>query len=200
MSSPFAKYGAYVFSRADYNDGVGYSSVQDDFPMELGAATLYDTVTGIQRFVGRDPATGLPLLVTGYDRYITEVATDGVTGSSDGISPPFGVEPDVCSVTIEVTAASVLSDINSTGKHEIYGVWNVQPDAEPDDLPAPLQQYYRDSAMPAAKKTTIINGLINRGADADTVNNWFTNHPDATPRQLQRAFAGLVRRVTEQAK
>ena len=66
--SAFTKYKALIFSLAEYEDGVGYSTVQQDFPMELGPATLYDTVSGIQRFVGRDEATGLPLLVTGFDR------------------------------------------------------------------------------------------------------------------------------------
>jgi len=117
--SAFTKYKALIFSLAEYEDGVGYSTVQQDFPMELGPATLYDTVSGIQRFVGRDPATGLPLLVTGFDRYLPTIITDGVTGASDGISPPFGVDPDVCSVTIGVTAASVLASINGMAKHKV---------------------------------------------------------------------------------
>ena len=43
MSNPFSKYVAYVFSIADYEDGVGYSSVSEDFPVVLGPATLFDT-------------------------------------------------------------------------------------------------------------------------------------------------------------
>jgi hypothetical protein len=197
--SAFTKYKALVFSRADFSDGVGYSSVQDDFPMELGPAALYDTVTGIQRFVGRDPATGLPLMVTGYDRYITDVVTDGVTGASDGISPPYGVAPDVCSVTVGVTAASVLAAINGAAKHLVYGVWNVQDGAEPDDLPPALAPFYIDTPMSAELKTTIATGLINRGADETKVNNWFTNHPNATADDLHGAFSKLVEILTEQA-
>ena len=140
MASPFSKYVAYVFSIADFAGGVGYSSVSEDFPVVLGPATLFDTVTGVQRFVGRDPATGLPLIVTGYDRYITAITTHGVQGASDGISPPFGVEPDVCSLQVEVTAASVLADIEGMAKHVVYGVYNCQLEAEPDDLPPALQQ------------------------------------------------------------
>ena len=197
--SAFTKYKALVFSRADFSGGVGYSSVSDDFPVELGPATLFDTVTGIQRFVGRDPATGLPLMVTGYDRYITDVVTDGVTGASDGISPPYGVAPDVCSVTVGVTAASVLSAIDGAAKHIVYGVWNVQDDAEPDDLPPALAAYYVNTPMLAELKTTIATGLINRGADETKVNNWFTNHPDATAEDLHGAFKNLVEILTEQA-
>lgn len=196
MANPFSKYAAFVFSRADYADGVGFSSVQDDFPVELGPATLFDTVTGIQRFVGRDPATGLPLIVTGYDRYITDVVTDGVQAAYDGVSPPMGVEPDVCSVTIEVTDISVLAAINATAKHEVYGIWNCQEGAEPDDLPGPYLPYCVQSPIPAAKRTYIINALIARGADADLVNAWFDARPEATPAQLQRAFSNLVKMVT----
>jgi len=197
--SAFTKYKAFVFSRADYEGGVGYSSVSDDFPVELGPATLFDTVTGIQRFVGRDPATGLPLLVTGYDRYITDVVTDGVTGASDGISPPYGVAPDVCSVTAGVTAASVLAAINGAAKHLVYGVWNVQDGEEPDDLPPALAAYYVKTPMTNELKLTIRNGLINRGADQAKVDQWFTNHPDATAEDLHDAFSKLVEIVTEQA-
>lgn len=199
MSSPFSKYAALVFSRADYADGVGYSSVSDDFPVELGPATLFDTITGVQRFVGRDPATGLPLIVTGYDRYITEIVTHGVQGASDGISPPFGVAPDVCSLEVEVTAATVLADIQGMAKHVVYGVWNVQPDADPDDLPPALAPYYVDAVMPESKWTQVYNGLIARGADKARLDTWRANHPQATPRDVQKAFAGLVRQVTERA-
>ena len=197
MASPFSKYVAYVFSLADYIDGVGYSSVSDDFPVELGPATLYDTVSGIQTFVGRDPATGLPLIVTGYDRYITEITTHGVQGASDGISPPFGVEPDVCSLQVEVTAASVLSAIEGMAKHVVYGVYNCQPEAEPDDIPPALAQYYINAVMPEAKWTQIYNGLIARGADQARLDTWRANHPDATPEDVRTAFAGLVKQVTE---
>ena len=199
MSNPYSKYEALVFSRADYDQGVGFSSVMEDFPMELGAAALYDTVSGIQRFVGRDPATGLPLIVTGYDRYITQVATNGVTAASDGISPPFGVAPDVCSVTIEVTNAAILGSIDAAAKHVVYGVRNCQQDAEPDDLPAGLLPYYVGSPMPAAKRTEIINGLIARGADEAQVNAWFAARPEATPLQVRQGFAQLVQQVTERA-
>ena len=195
MASPFSKYVAYIFSLADYENGVGYSSVSDDFPVELGPATLYDTVSGIQTFVGRDPATGLPLIVTGYDRYITEIVTDGVQGASDGISPPYGVEPDVCSLQVEVTAASVLGDIEGMAKHVVYGVYNCQPEAEPDDLPPALQQYYIHSVMPEAKWTQIYDGLIARGADKDRLDTWRANHPEATPEDVRTGFAGLVRQL-----
>ena len=196
MASPLSKYAAFVFSRADYQDGVGYSSVANDFPVVLGPSTLFDTVTGIQRFAGRDPATGLPLIVTGYDRYITEVATDGVQASYDGISPPLGVAPDVCSSTIEVTDISVLAAINATAKHEVYGIWNCQDGAEPDDLPGPYLPHYVQSPIPAAKRTYIIAALIARGADATQVNQWFASRPEATPAQLRDAFAALVRMVS----
>jgi len=195
MASPFSKYVAYIFSLADYIDGVGYSSVSDDFPVELGPATLYDTVSGIQTFVGRDPATGLPLIVTGYDRYITEIVTHGVQGASDGISPPYGIEPDVCSLQVEVTAASVLTDIQGIPKHVAYGVYNCQPEAEPDDLPAPLVQYYIHSVMPAAKWAQIYDGLIARGADQARLDTWRANHPEATPEDVRLGFAALVRQV-----
>ena len=197
MASLFSKYVAYVFSIADFAGGVGYSSVSEDFPVVLGPATLFDTVTGIQRFVGRDPATGLPLIVTGYDRYITEIITDGVQGASDGISPPYGIEPDVCSLQVEVTAASVLADIEGMAKHVVYGVYNCQPEAEPDDLPPALAQYYIHSVMPAAKWAQIYDGLIARGADQARLDTWRANHPDATPEDVRTAFAGLVKQVTE---
>ena len=151
---------------------------------------------GIQRFVGRDPATGLPLIVTEFDRYITEIATDGVQGASDGISPPYGVEPDVCSLQVEVTAASVLADIEGMAKHVVYGVYNCQPEAEPDDLPPALAQYYINAVMPEAKWTQVYNGLITRGADQARLDTWRANHPEATPEDVRSAFAGLVKRFT----
>ena len=194
MASLFSKYVAYVFSIADFSGGVGYSSVSEDFPVVLGPATLFDTWTG-QRFVGRDPATGLPLIVTEFDRYITEITTDGVQGASDGISPPFGVEPDVCSLQVEVTAASVLAGIEGMAKHVVYGVYNCQLEAEPDDLPPALQQYYIHSVMPAAKWAQIYNGLIARGADQARLDTWRANHPDATPEDVRTAFAGLVKQL-----
>lgn len=199
MSSPFSKYSALVFSRADFSGGVGFSSVSDDFPVTLGPATLFDHVDGIQRFVGRDPDTGLPLLVVEYDRYITEIVTNGVQSASDGISPPFGVAPDVCSLMVEVTAASVLAAIEGMAKHVVYGVWNVQSDADPNDLPPALAPYYVDAVMPEAKWTQIYNGLIARGADQARLDTWRANNPEATPRDVQKAFAGLVRQVTENA-
>ena len=195
MASPFSKYVAYVFSIADYETGVGHSSVSEDFPVVKGPTTLFDTVTGVETYVGRDPATGLPLFVKEYDRYITEITTDGVQGASDGISPPYGVEPDVCSLQVEVTAASVLAGIEGTAKHVVYGVYNCQLEAEPDDLPPALQQYYIHSVMPAAKWAQIYNGLIARGADQARLDTWRANHPNATPEDVRSAFAGLVKQL-----
>ena len=195
MASVFSKYVAYIFSLADYEDGVGYSSVSDDFPVVKGPSTFFDSVANLEQYVGRDPATGLPLFVHEYDRYITEIVTDGVQGASDGISPPYGTEPDVCSLQVEVTAASVLGDIEGMAKHVAYGVYNCQPEAEPDDLPAPLVQYYIHSVMPEAKWTQIYNGLITRGADKDRLDTWRANHPEATPEDVRTGFAGLVRKL-----
>lgn len=198
MASPFAKYAALVFSIAEYPDGVGYSSVQDDFPMELGPDALYDHVSGVRRYIGRDPVTGWPLVVTEYDRYTTTVDTDGVCSASDGIAPPYGVTPDVCSLRIDVSAASVLAGIDNAAKHIVYGVANVQEGADPDDLPPALAPYYVASPMPQAKKLEIRNGMIARGADQQKIDNWFTNHPDATPLDLEAAFGNLVDILTEQ--
>lgn len=197
MASPFAKYAALVFSIADYENGVGYSSVQDDFPFVLGPDVFFDHQDGMQRFVGRDPATGLPLIVTEWDRYTTTITADGVVTASDGISPPFGVLPDVCSLRVDVSAASVLADIEAAAKHLVYGVANVQPDAEPDDLPPALAPYYIDAVMPEAKWTQIYNGLLARGADQTRLDNWRANNPDATPREVHRAFGSLVQQLVE---
>ena len=197
MASLFSKYVAYVFSIADYETGVGYSSVMDDFPVVKGPSAFFDSVANLEQYVGRDPATGLPLFVHEYDRYITEIVTHGVQGASDGISPPYGIEPDVCSLQVEVTAASVLAGIEGMAKHVVYGVYNCQPEAEPDDLPAPLVQYYIHSVMPAAKWEQIYDGLIARGADQARLDTWRANHPDATPEDVRKGFAGLVRQVTE---
>ena len=197
MANYYAKYALLILSKADYQDGVGGSSVAADFPVVYGNQVLYDTVTGVEEPTGRHPDTGEPLWVLGYDRYTRSVTTDGVCGTSDGVAPPFGELPDVCSIRADVTAASVIADIDAAAKHVAYGVANVQPGAEPDDLPPALLPYYVDSIMPQAKLDECMAGLLARGVPQSKIDAFLAKHPEPTPRDLRNSFEKFVENITE---
>ena len=60
----YGKFRAAVISKAEYDsEGVGYSTVQEDFPVILGPLAVYDQIDILMKPWGRDPATGLPLFV-----------------------------------------------------------------------------------------------------------------------------------------
>ena len=86
----YGKFKAAVISRAEYDsEGVGYSTVQDDFPVITGPLAVYDQVDILMKPWGRDPATGLPLFVNeaGVDRWTGTITQDGVNSSSAYATP-----------------------------------------------------------------------------------------------------------------
>jgi len=192
MSHFASKYGVYMISRANYENGVGYSSVMDDYPIEFGPASFYDTRSGLTRWDGRDPVSGLPLLVTGYDRYLPEITQHGVTVAHDGVSRPLGEIPDICSLQIEVSNSAILSTIDGDINHLVYGVWNCQDGAEPDDLIPALEDYYILSPIPEARWTAFRNALVARGVSATLIDTWRSNNPEATPQQVKDRFEGWL--------
>jgi hypothetical protein len=189
-----SQYGVYVLSTANYQDGVAYSSLMEDFPMVLSAASLYDTVSGIQRFHGRHPVTNIPLMVTGYDRYETDVTTHGVAATGSGIAALYGDPITAVSLAAETTNAGIMADINADANHLIYGVWNVAPGEGEDEstLPPSLEDYWRHAEMPNSMKLDVRDFLVARGVDYDQVTTWFQNHPNATPQNVKDRFESFV--------
>jgi hypothetical protein len=186
----FGKFRAFVLSKADFEEGVGHSSVVEDFEFIPGPDQPFDTLTDLRKFWGRDPATGLPLIVPTVDRFTTTVVQHGVTSASDEVTPAWGVVPDACLVDLQVSAASVLAGIDGAAKHFVLGVFN--PDLNGDPLPAGLQPYDMDVEMPGARWTELRNALVARGVDATKIDGWRDNHPNATPRDVAQAFRNLI--------
>ena len=187
--SGYGKFKAGIISRAQYDsDGVGYSTVMEDFPMVLGPLAVYDQIDIQMKPWGRDPATQLPLFIneTGVDRWTGTVSQDGVNSSSAYATPTKDTIPPACIVIVQVTAASVLADIDNATKHFVLGIEN--PDLNGNPLPAGLEPYDWDVTFPPARWTELRNSLVALGMDADTIDTWHDNHPDATPRDFGEAF------------
>ena len=187
----YSVYRAAIISRAEYDqDSVGYSTVQEDFPLEIGPDVLFDTLTGLRKPWGRDD-DGLPLIVTEVTRYKSTVTTDGVTSASAYATPTKDTIPAACIVIVQVSAASVLAGIDGAVKHFVLGVDPTPLDGS-EELPAGLQPYQWDVPMPPARWATLRSGLITLGLDADDIDAWASNHPDFTPKEFGEAFRSFI--------
>ena len=188
----YAKYRAAIISKAEYDtEGVGYSTVAEDFPLEIGPLALYDTLTGLMKPWGRDPATNEPLYVTEVDRYTGTIVTNGVTSTSDYASPTKDTIPAACIVIVQVSAASVLAGIDGAAKHFVLGV-DPSPLDGTEELPPALQPYQWDVPMPTARWNTLKAGMVQLGVDENLLDQWAANHPDFTPKDFGEAFKSFI--------
>ena len=188
----YSKYRAAVISKAEYDtEGVGFSTVMEDFPLVVGPLALYDTLSGLMKPWGRDPATDNPLYVTEVDRYTGTITTEGVTSSSHYATPTRDTVPAACIVIVQVSAASALAGIDSANKHFVLGV-DPQPLDGSEELPAGLQPYQWDVPMPSARWDTLRAALVSLGVDETLLNNWASNNEDFTPKEFGEAFKAFI--------
>ena len=186
----FGKYEAWVISKAEYDsDGVSFSTVAEDFPFELGPDALYDTLTNLRKPWGRDPATGLPLLVTEVTRYTATITQHGVSSSSADVTPVRDQVPAACIAKVQVTNAGSLASIDAAAKHFVLGVRVI--DSE-DTLPPGLEPYAHDAEMPSARWTELRAGMISLGIPAAKIDGWRERNPEATPIDVRNTFKALI--------
>ena len=189
----YGKFKAAIISRAEYDsEGVGYSTVMEDFPMVLGPLAVFDQIDIQMKPWGRDPATQLPLFVNeiNVDRWTGTVTQNGVVSSSAYITPVEDSVPPACIVITQVTNAAILGTIDQAATHFVLGVEN--PDLNGDVLPAGLLPYDWDVTFPPARWTELRNSLVALGVDANTIDTWHSNNPDATPRDFGEAFKQFI--------
>jgi len=188
----YGKFRAAILSKAVYGtDGVGYSTVMEDYPLVLGPDAVYDQVDILLKPWGRDP-DGYPLFInqSGVDRWTATITQHGVVSSSAYVTPVEGTIPAVCLVIVQVSNAGSLASIDGDPDHFVLGVFN--PDLLGDPLPPALQPYDIDVPMPSDRWTTLRNGLVALGMDGAQLDNWKANHPNATPREIGEAFKNFI--------
>ena len=214
--SVFAKYRCAVISKAEYDsEGVGYSTVQEDFPYLPGPGVAYGkTLSEIQTAVdsdgkawwvghkeditvGRvkdpdDPHNKQNLWVKAgaNDLFAQTLAQDGVDGTTGYATPTLGTVPAACIVIATVTNAATLAAIDGAAKHFVLGIDN--PDLNGDELPASLLPYDWDATFPPARWTELRNALVSLGLDSEVIDGWHDNNPDATPRDFGEAFKKFI--------
>ena len=189
----YGNFRAGIISKAEYDsEGVGYSTVQEDFPMVLGPLAVYDQIDILMKPWGRDPATGLPLFVneSGVDRWTGTITQHGVVSSSAYATPTIDTIPPAAIVIVQTSNAGVLADIDAAAKHFVLGVEN--PDLNGDPLSPALEPYDWDVAFPPARWTELRGALVTIGVEADLLDKWKDNHPDATPRDFAEAFERFI--------
>ena len=189
----YGKFRAAIISKAEYDsEGVGYSTVQEDFPVILGPLAAYDQIDILMKPWGRDPATGLPLFVneSGVDRWTGTITQDGINSSSAYATPTKDTIPAACITIVQVTAASVLLAIDNAAKHFVLGIED--PDIAGDPLSPGLAAYGIDEPFPSARWTDLRAGLIALGLNGVDIDNWYSNHPDATPRDFGKVFKEFI--------
>jgi hypothetical protein len=188
----YGKFRLGVISKAEYDsEGVGYSTVQEDFPFEIGPLAFYDTLSNLAKPWGRHPTTGEPLLVTEVDRYTSTITQHGVNSSSAFATPTKDSVPAACIVVAQVTNQATILDIDNAAKHFVLGVDGPQ-DLHGEDLPAGLLPYQFDEPFPSARWDELRAGLIALGLSASAIDNWRSNNPDATPRDFGEAFKDFI--------
>jgi len=82
----YGKFRAAILSKAVYGtDGVGYSTVMEDYPLVLGPDAVYDQVDILMKPWGRD-TNGYPLFIneSGVDRWTATITQHGVVSSHAG--------------------------------------------------------------------------------------------------------------------
>lgn len=160
--------------------------------MVLGPLAVYDQIDILMKPWGRDPATGLPLFVNeaGVDRWTGTVSQHGVVSSSAYATPLKDSDPPAAIVIVQTSNAGVLGQIDAANKHFVLGIEN--PDMNGNPLEAPFDAYDWDVAFPPARWTELRNALVAIGLDADDVDGWKDNHPDATPKEFAEAFDRFI--------
>lgn len=190
----YGKYKVAIISKAEYDsEGVGYSTVMEDFPMALGPLAVFDQIDIQMKPWGRDPATGLPLFINeaNVDRWTSAITQDGIVSLSAFATPAKDTIPGACIVIAQVTDnIPILSAIDGHNKHRILGIDN--PDLTGDSLPPALQPFDFDVTFPPARWTVIRNGLVTLGMNPEIIDDWKTDNPDATPRQFGKAFNNFI--------
>ena len=208
--SVFEKFRCGVISKAEYDsNGVGFSTVQEDFPYLPGPGVAYgktfqevaaeDWWNGFATdlHVGRvrdedDPHFRQNLWIKAgpNDLFVQTKAQDGVDGTNAFATPTRDSIPPACIVVATVTDESVLFDIENAAKHIVLGIEN--PDMNGDELPANLLPFDWDVTFPPNRWTVVRDGLVSIGMDEDTLDNWHDAHPDATPREFAEAFRSFI--------
>jgi hypothetical protein len=191
--SGYGRFRAAVISRAEYDsEGVGYSTVMDDFPMVLGALAVFDQIDILMKPWGRDPVTKLPLFINemAVNRWTGQITTHGINSSSAYATPTKDSHPPACVTIVQVTNAAVLLDIDNHAKHFVLGVEG--PDLNGDDLPAGLLPYEFDTSIPSARWDELRDGMVTLGINATAIDSWRTNYPAATPRDFAKKFKTLI--------
>lgn len=189
----YGEFKAAVISKCTYtSEGVGYSTVMEDFPLVLGPLAIYDQIDILMKPWGRHPVTNLPLFVneSNVNRWTGQVTTDGVVSTSAYATPTKDTLPPACIVIVTVSSDQVLYDIDGHAKHFVLGIWN--PDLNGDALQAPLDNFDIDEPFPSARWTSLRNKLVTIGMDAETIDNWKTNNPNATPTDFSKAFKNFI--------
>lgn len=189
----FARYRALIISKAEYDsDGVGFSTLMDDYPATPGPGEPFDLVD-IRRTWGRDPATRLPLYVdeVGVQRYKATVATHGVAAISDEVTQVKGAVPAASLVDCKVTNAGCLATIDAVAKHFVLGVECIDPD---DELPPALEPYALDVEMPSARWSELRDGMVTLGIEAAKIDAWRAANVTATPQDVADRFAAFINR------
>ena len=188
----YGRYNVIFFSKAEYDSsGVAFTNLMEDFPVVLGNPVFFDSID-MYRPHGRDPADGLPLWIDQVvTRYKMTPTTHGVQSLGSVYAPEQGGVPAVSLVEGWVTNAAVLVDIDAVGKYFVLGIY--PQDIAGDDIPAALQPYSTDAPIPTARWTELRNGMVTMGMDAEKIDTWYANHPEATPLQVKKAFTGMVK-------
>ena len=187
----YGKLRAGVISLASYDsEGVGYSTVMEDFPMVIGPLAFYDTLSGLAKPWGRDPVTDEPLIVTEVDRYTSTITQHGVNSTSAFATPTLDTIPPATIVIVQVTAESVLFAIENHVKHIVLGIDN--PDLLGDELPPNLLPFDWDVTFPPNRWTVVRDGLVSIGMEAELIDDWHDANPDATPREFAEAFKNFL--------
>jgi len=187
----YGRYRVIFFCKAEYDsEGVAFTNLMEDFPMELGAPVFYDSID-VYKPWGRDPVDKMPLWIDqAVSRYKMTPTTHGVQSLGAVFSPREGVDPAVALVDGWVTNAGVIADIDAVGKYFVVGVY--PQDVAGDDIPAPLQPYAANVKMPDARWDELYAGMLVMGMDQQKIDRWRNNNPDATPFDISNAFKEYV--------
>ena len=180
----------WVISKAYYDGtgGVGKSKLMEQFPHALGPLAFYDNLTNLAKPWGRDPATGDPLIVTEVDRFTSTVVTPGVMSSSDRLTPADGSVPTACVTSNRVYDSDVATAIHAHVEHLVLAFETY------DGEDPPIEGWGPDDGFTSPQWTTMRDFLVSLDAPADDLDQWRTNHPNATRREFYDALDGFIER------
>lgn len=190
--SLYAIYEIAVLGEAEYTEeGVGYTTMHDDFPMVLGANVVYDTIDIQMKPWGRD-TNGYPLFVNETaTRWTATITQHGITSTSDVVSPVLGTTPAVALVRAQVSNAGSIGAIDGGAKNFVLGV-KEEDLVDGDPIPPVLEPYGYDTPFPDARWDDLETWLIARDVSAVQLAIWRSNHPDATPRDFGLRFRDFI--------